>query len=359
MVAPPVGLVYRLAGRIYQVGPAGTVRLPQADDLPQNGIPSPDQQYVLLTESQRQTLVDRQGGEKLPVWPRQGYNLCPFSWVPGQPALLLTVLLPGDADPGFSCNRGSPVLLDAHTGNMQILDAAGSGLSAASVSPDGRTLAYDLAGVPWLLEFGLAPQPFDLQRFTPLPLPAASLADPAWSPSGRYMAWTFSAPGGSDHQGLSVFDLEALSAQPLVPYPVAAFEGLRPHIGFSPDEKFLVLRHYLPDEGTWASQILSLQVQFSRRLDGFFGAWNPQGSLFWLETNPGQAACQLNVESPDGSLRFPVCYGNWAIWSPDGALLLTHTYNRDLFWLTELPDGETLPVDLPPGAEIVSWEAGG
>ena len=319
---------------------------------------SPNQVYYLEFGTFDQAIFNLQEHSRVQIWPREGLNLCPFSWAAGQPAVLISVLLPEGADPGYSCNRGSPVLLFAATQELILLDDTTSGLSGPAVSPDGQVIAYDVGGVPWLYRFDEAASRLDLSQFDVDSLQTAQFADPAWSQSSTVLAWTFRIPADTSLQGIAVFDFSRNSALLFSPYEVGPHENFRPRLYFSPSEKNLVLDQYLADQGDFASQVIALDGGFSRQLDGYFNSWSPANDWLVYEKKPGQGACRLSVESSDGSTSIPVCRGDQARWSPDGSQILTYPYDRDQFWLTDLQTQLSVKIDLPAGAQILRWESG-
>ena len=364
-VNPPPGIVYRLDNKLYLTTSGGQVQVEQDNTLPEGQYVSPNEQFILefdwftdpLPSHQTQTIVNLADGTRTQIWPVENLNLCPFFWVDGQPSVLLATLLEEGASINYSCNRGSPVLLFLDTMQLTILDETGSGWSSPDISPDGRFMAYDLGGEPWIYEFGQGSRPLDVNQYGLDALNTKYLSDPDWSPSGRYLAWTSLHINDQGQEGVVLLDLARQKARRLAPFQVQEFEGSRAYFQFSPSENYLALTRYIygPESG-YVSDIISIDGLFSRRLDGHFGRWSPQGFRFWLELDPGQDKCRLRVESPDGSVRLPICFGDWVVWRSDGRQVITYTYNKDLFWLTDLATGVTLPLDLPSGAEIVRWE---
>jgi hypothetical protein len=358
LAAPPAGITFRTVAGTFVTQAGGEVlQLEPVEGEGEGvaGIPSPDGRYRLVNTAESQAVSDLRIDKAVQVWPQAGMNLCRFEWAPGQPARLVSTLLPAGADPAFSCNLGSPVLLSPDGAQLEILDPSASGISGLSIAPDGQRFAYDVAGIPYIYTFGEGAEPLDLRAYQAKALVEAQLADPAWSGSGRRLAWTFTQAGSDPAQGVVVFDLQARTAKVLGPYEVEAYGATRPRLFFSPDEGYLALRTYDTALGDFSSTILSVDGSLQRPLEGYFGQWDPAGDLFSLERKPGAPGCRLGVESVDGSTVIPICLGDWVIWSPDGGQVLSHPYNRDAFWVTDLVTQETVQVNLPPGAEIVEW----
>jgi hypothetical protein len=357
--APPAGITFRTTAGTFVTQAGGEVlQLEQAagEGAGEAGELSPDGRYRLVNTAEAQAVSDLRIGKAVQVWPREGLNLCRFEWSPGQPAWLVSTLLPAGADPAFSCNLGSPALLSPDGAQLEILDASASGISGLSFDPDGQRFAYDTVGIPYIYTFGEGAVPLDLAAYQVEALAGAQLADPAWSGSGRWLAWTFRQAGSDPTQGVMVFDLQAGMAKVLGPFEVEAYGATRPRLFFSPDERFLALRTYDTALGDFSSTILSADGSLQRPLEGYFGQWSPAGDLFSLERKPGAPGCRLGVESADGSTAIPICLGDWMIWSPDGRQVLSHPYNREVFWVTDLVTQETVQIDIPAGAEILGWE---
>jgi hypothetical protein len=363
LTPPPPGIVYRSdEGTFITLQGGSRQQLSEPGGQVEAGAASPDGRFRLVSEDGRQILVDLGEGQRVEIWPRGGLNLCPFAWVWAQPALLYTTLLPEGAYPELGCARGSPALLDPQSQALTLLDEAASGLGGLAISPDGRRMAYDLKGAPWLVTFSgqssrLEAAPMDLAQLTGLSLPNIRLADPAWSPSGELLAWTFHTAGAEAQGGVVVLDLAGGAAQRFTPFDVSRGESHHPQLIFSPAGTHLILRHYRQEAGLFASPVLALADGSIRTLEGFFSQWSPAGGWLLVEKSlSGDDPCRLAVESPDGAQRLPICRGDQAWWSPDEKLLLTWPYNREAFWVTHLASGELIPVDLPPGVHILSWE---
>lgn len=354
---PPPGIVYQTAEGVFITTQDGAPRRLGASEAgSEDALPSPDRRYLLRTEAEKQELIEQASGRRISIYPQPGMNLCPFAWVWGQPAVLYTVLLPRGVSPAFTCKVGSPVLFDPQTQAITILDETASGLGAPAISPDGRQIAYTVADRPWLYRFDASAAPFDLERFGWQDA-AFHFGDPAWSPDGDSLAWTFQAPEEAGRQGVVVFDQRKGVAQAFTPYEVAGYEAFRPQLLFSPAGRQLVLRHYQAAQGDFASQLFDLESHSSRQLDGFFSQWSPQGSWLLIEKSPAAGdPCRLEVQAPDGALRLPICRGDQAWWRPDDGALLTHPYNREAFWVFDLPSGAMQAVAIPAGAHILGWQ---
>lgn len=360
LVEPPAGLTYRTDKGLYLTEGLGNTQVLFEHDANYISL-APDGSAVLLYTDANQVLVNLATGQQTVVWPQADYNLCYFTWVNRQPLVLYTTLLPGDSDPGYSCERGSPVLLTL-SGKLTVLDETGSGFSAPAVARDGQTLAYDLQGVPWLYTWQGGARQFDVAAFGFPDLGSVVFMDPSWSPSGRKLAWTYSADGVSDtasQQGLAIFDFDTSTSTLLAPYDVGGYEASRPRLTWNAAETYIALWHYHRMAQDFVQELIAVTGDYSRTLEGRLSRWSPSGDLLALRKYlAAEERWQLFIESPDGATSYPLCCGDEVLWHPDGHQVITMTFGRDGFWLIDLDSGTPVRLNLPEGATIISWESG-
>jgi TolB protein len=152
-------------------------------------------------------------------------------------------------------------------------------------APDGRTIAYDQEGKAWLYRWATGAERLDPERYG---LSAQTMANPAWSPDGKRLAWIVSIlEDGSQRMSIGVFDLEAGTSQ-LLGQPFEWHVGYWPPAPvWGPDGKWLAYDALPAEEG-------SDPVLWIYRADGGeehllgVGArprWSPDGQ--WLSFNRG------------------------------------------------------------------------
>jgi hypothetical protein len=362
LLVPPAGITYQTDKGLYMTEDLGKATLLFEHSEYDWVTFSPDRLWALAYDFSRpvQLLINLENGENAIIWPREEHNLCPFSWVKKpQPLTLISVLLPGDSDPGYSCNRGSPVLLSL-SGEMTVFDESGSGYSAPDVSADGEWIAYDLGGIPWLFNWQDGVKPFDAVSFGFPIKEKVAFSDPKWSSSAKKIAWTYWTYDNLSEEtaksGIAIFDLETQTSYLLQPYDVTEYEGSRTRIEWSADETYISVWHFDRTLPNFSWEIISIDGVLTQRLEGQFGEWSPVGQLFTVAKTDGNS-WEYYVESVNGSVNYPLCCKiHESLWSPDGKELLLKS-GTDTYWLMEIKSGAKVQVNLPPGARLLSWDA--
>ena len=328
---------------------------------------SPDGAYALVIVKStsvswlNQYLVNLETGDWQSLLPLEGYNLTPFRWINRRPLTMIASLFPEGFDLGYTSNVGTPVLRTLD-GDLTMLDPVGSGLSGAAASPDGGTVAYDLDGVPWLYDWEHGAHALDPTRFGLLEEGNWIFADPSWSPGGQKLAWTFVArnlPEGGTYSGFAIFDFQTGKSVVLKSYDVINYEGSRPQIAWSANERFISVWHYQNASDSFIWEMIAVDGSSSRILDGFLEVWSPVGSQYLISRYDAVSGWSLNVENPGEEASFNICCGIGGLWSPDGSQILTYAEAGQLFWLTDIGSNRTVQVDLPPGSEIRDWRESG
>ena len=202
-------------------------------------------------------------------------------------------------------------------------------VEGVSVSPDGRRLAFDSDrdGTQDIYTMPVA-------GGDPVPLTADSSDDfmPAWSPSGREIAFHSFAGRDDDRR------VEVVSASGGVPQPVVASPRNQRFPGWSPDGRALVFT----SDATGRMELYvvrrdaGLRWGAARRLTtagGFNGRWAPEGREIaytrpdgiWAIASDGTGAPRhvLRADSVTGPIYDVVQ------WAPDGRTLYYKAFDRD------------------------------
>jgi hypothetical protein len=135
-------------------------------------------------------------------------------------------------------SRALPTLVGLDGTGYAIIDEQNGGPRA--LSPDGKLMVYGAyQPTGWMTRVGHAPEPFDPAAYG---LQVDKLAQPAFSPDGRWLAWMVSGEfdgNGTGEVAFAVFDLAAKTARLIHSYSVAAGGDFPSGLAWSPDGLWL------------------------------------------------------------------------------------------------------------------------
>jgi hypothetical protein len=321
----PFGLIYQAADALWYVNAYGEperILEPFKTSVYDGPTVSPNGAQVLYTEAGDIWLADITTGERDNLTQTIERFECCAQWWPGRSDVILFNSWTKEND---GPNYGFPTVAQLDGSGYRVLDENQWSAALPAPSPDGRTVAYDRAGQPWLYRMDTGPKPFefDLTPYNPQSDARLSIVSPAWSPDGTRMAWViggnFAALGGW-RIGTGVFDVKTRTALLLHSYEPMGQGGWPPAPAWSPDGRWLVFTTWAQDNeesGVWVVRVDGLQEE------------------------------EFHV----GACSTPV-------WSPDGRWIACTSYPQGLgagVWLIEASTWVLHLLDLPSDAYLVDW----
>jgi len=313
--APMPGLVYTtLSQNKGMVGPwivEADGRGKQLGNKPDPAL-SPDRSQLLYSQDGDIWLLDLLTGTEKNL--TNTYDLVEeyCQWWPARPGLIVFHYRPrNDVQPA----AGFLSTIKTDGSNYYILDGQIGANSPAALSPDGRSIAYDRDGQPWLFTYGAGRIPIFPGSFQEH---FRIAVNPVWSPDSRQVAWQlYGLSGGADESGATaILSLDGMAVLLLHRYPITTGSGeSNDHLAWSADGRWLAVAN---QTGLTEAGIASLWVMH-----------------------------------PDGSEEYHLGTGDFPVWSPDGATLVYQT--EDGVFAIKAGEWIPFPVTLPETARVIDW----
>jgi hypothetical protein len=229
-------------------------------------------------------------------------------------------------------NAGQPlwVVQPDGTGARQLTTGDGSSDSAPSISPDGRTVAFDRTNQNGTAIYTIGIDGTGLTRLTDTPG-----ADPAWSPDGSQIAFV------GQEAGLYVMSVEDGNAHLVVDrsfvalHPTWSPDGTR--IAFAaPSEAVGSFRNY----DIWIADIAGgapTNITHTTSASELAPAWSPDGSRILFSRSTPSGSILMTIAPDPAASPTAITDGSVAdqnpAWSPDGQFIV---FERDAAGATDL-----------------------
>jgi Tol biopolymer transport system component len=273
---------------------------------------SPDRTQLLFTSYGDIWLSDFTTGKTRNLTKTRNDAEAFYQWWPAHPDLIVFLYKPNDSTAPLA---GYLATTKPDGTNYLLLDEEVGSKSPPDLSPDGRSIAFDLNGRPWVYNFGAGKMPIFPKTFQE---PFQAAVNPEWSPDSRQIAWQIHglSGGANGSSATAVLSLDTMMVTLLHRY--AAAEG----------------------NGT-----------------GYYHlAWSPSGE--WLAAAnpaelPEEGKISLWVMSPDGSEEVHLGPGSLPIWSPDGKMLVYST--EEGAFAVKAGEWNPFRVTLPETAQVIDW----
>lgn len=380
LMLPPAGLVYKTDNAIWRVDKSGVpVKITDAGKSDWFWLFSDNQKIMLVSETQSfpgfttndYLIIDLSDGTKTHLTPPEGYHFCDVKET-GKQGWLLAVLMPDDKIVnGLNC-QGAPAMVSLDgkisflSSKEKIEDSLGLGVPGSS--PDGELIAFDLSGTPWIYHWGIGSKLFDLTQYNFSVVTDTTFMNPAWSPTGNYIAWvaTSSVRGFKMPDGVAIFNLKDHSSHLVRVSGIGDPLSLeRAYMTWSLDEKYLALYNTYQG-GSWADEwcigVDGIQINCPQIPDR---TWSPDkkwyASAIYNNVDESKFPVQKSiiVTSADGSEVHEFMRMGDPLWSPDSRwLIVSNRYspdNQSTTWIIEIGIWQVYQLDLPLDAIVKDW----
>jgi hypothetical protein len=372
VISPPPGLDYRTEEGLWRVNASGERELLLKIAEDEDGWLSPDGKYILLFDyntiewyskwylNRPDLFIIPTGSySKIQLVPSGTDRFCEARWV-DRPRMIVIVILESEDRFGYDCSgRTAYYTLD---GKIHLL-SNDEGWGRPDNSPNGRTIAFDKLGMPWLYHWETGATPFDWKAYKFPASEIGSMADPSWSPSGNLLAWTVDGVVEGETQfGIGIFDMRERTSRFLYPYDTREFEGSRTDIAWSSDENYISITRHAGD----IFFVLSVDgtSHYKQLVEG--NDWSPIDPWYsQLNRSDENGPWELRIETPGGGLvhkqEIPSISGKeiYDYWSSEGKYLVIAYYNYgepgDILLALETASWKLSQVDLPEDSSFAFW----
>jgi Tol biopolymer transport system component len=203
-----------------------------------------DSKRIIFEQDKQVWVVDLVTGERKRITD-DSRSLCCFGWAQGQSDVAYYAFeRAGSRD--FEYYPITMTVVHFADSDLEVLEEKQfPGVShSTSIAPGGHMLAYHNDDGAWIIQENQDVEFFSAEDYGLTVPPGTILTNPAWSPDGKYIAWTISGLFDEDYQTrVVVFDLANKTPNQIHEY--RAIEGLqsirwlRPRIEWSPNGRWL------------------------------------------------------------------------------------------------------------------------
>jgi WD40 repeat protein len=387
LISPPMGLLYESDKQLWykdnQNSPTFLLEIPEESTVSV----SRDGSSAILSSYAGDSgyllkLVDLSTSTTIDLYSGDNYSFCGELRWPNRADILLVYLEPKEYSGGMYCEI-LPAILFIKTQERELIGSKPGPENLASISPDGKKVAFGNDGEPWIYSFGQGSVRLNLQRYGFPTMMNDYFSSPSWSPSGRYLAWVINGTAdGESQEGVGVFDMSNNISRFFYPYHVLGYD-IRSRVLWNPDEQSITLVNR------------TLHVQWIIALDGgestglpYIPSWNPAGNVFAhleYDRSLDQAFIIINdngtgqinkiilpleleihswltnsrIDWGTGNILYWDEYGQKLIWSPDGKYLVVGIGDSGRGsiwnWLVDVSNLQLYRIDLPEYAKIYQF----
>jgi hypothetical protein len=242
-------------------------------------------------------------------------------WWPGNQAI---IIFQSQARSSWTPSEaGQLSIINFDGSNYSVLSDTPS-IGLPSPSPDGKTIAFDQNGTPWIYDLDTGISPFDPSEFGYHAVENNFYFSPSWSSDGWQLSWWIETDQPDARYQLVIFDLK--------------------------NQRYFQTDTYdPPDSTTWHPQA---------------PVWSHDGQWLAYITRDEITPMDLYITHPDGSDSHRFGLASDPLWSPDdNSLVFTQwpprsdSYLAAEPYLVSAPSWEPVEIDLPEGSIPSAWLA--